>query len=325
MVSIGAHWIWTGVEREKLVFDFGNIWVDVFDTYMSMVIGSPCPCKHLILLLCGDPRNSSRRYHGGGTAKRGDYHDSMSDAAENLTVLLCAKVRNSSRRDRSGTAAGPQNVGIPTIPGGLKRASPSWSLQGLEGLQGGLRRASRGLQGASEGLQGGFKGAWGEGGFKRAWEGLQGGFKGAWEGLQGGLRRAWRAPSNLEKGFEGFKEPSSPSHLRPRPPSPPGEGPFKPPLKGTFEGGVSDRALPWDPAHVSLTLDTPWTSSSRIWGWGWWHRTRWQCQPSRTNGGHAEATQSPIERPRVDSRGAQDPNKRAGPSLPSWSNMPYPM
>ena len=47
---------------------------------MSMVIGSPCPCKHLMLLLCGDPRNSSRQ-------------------------------------DRSGTAAGPQNVGIPTIPG----------------------------------------------------------------------------------------------------------------------------------------------------------------------------------------------------------------
>ena len=68
-VSIGAHWIWTGVEREKLVFDFGNIWVDVFDTYMSMVIGSPCPCKHLMLLLCGDPRNSSRRYRGGGDSE----------------------------------------------------------------------------------------------------------------------------------------------------------------------------------------------------------------------------------------------------------------
>ena len=100
----GAHWIWTGVEREKLVFDFGNIWVDVFDTYMSMVIGSPCPCKHLMLLLCGDPRNSSRRYRGGGTAKRGDYHDSMSHTAVNLTVLSCAKVRNYYRRDRSGTA-----------------------------------------------------------------------------------------------------------------------------------------------------------------------------------------------------------------------------
>jgi hypothetical protein len=53
----------------------------------------------------------------GGTAKRGDYHDSMSHTAVNLTVLSCAKVRNYYRRDRSGTAAGPQNVGIPTIPG----------------------------------------------------------------------------------------------------------------------------------------------------------------------------------------------------------------
>ena len=34
-----------------------------------------------------------------------------------LLLLLCAKVRNYYRRDRSGTAAGPQNVGIPTIPG----------------------------------------------------------------------------------------------------------------------------------------------------------------------------------------------------------------
>ena len=67
---------------------------------MSMVIGSPCPCKHLMLLLCGEPRNSSRRYRGGGTAKRGDYHDSMSHMAINLTVLSCAKVRNYYRRDR---------------------------------------------------------------------------------------------------------------------------------------------------------------------------------------------------------------------------------
>ena len=43
--------------------------------------------------LCGDPRNSSRRYRGGGTAKRGDYHDSMSHTAVNLTVLSCAKVQ----------------------------------------------------------------------------------------------------------------------------------------------------------------------------------------------------------------------------------------
>ena len=34
-----------------------------------------------------------------------------------LLLLLCAKVRNYYRRDRSGTAAGTQNVGIPTIPG----------------------------------------------------------------------------------------------------------------------------------------------------------------------------------------------------------------
>ena len=40
----------------------------------------------------------------GGTAKRGDYHDSMSHTAINLTVLSCAKVRNYYRRDRGGTA-----------------------------------------------------------------------------------------------------------------------------------------------------------------------------------------------------------------------------
>ena len=40
----------------------------------------------------------------GGTAKLGDYHDSMSHTAINLTVLSCAKVRNYYRRDRSGTA-----------------------------------------------------------------------------------------------------------------------------------------------------------------------------------------------------------------------------
>ena len=89
-------------------FRFGNIWVDVFDTYMSMVIGSPCPCKHLMLLLCGDPRNSSRRYRGGGDSETWDYHDSMSHTAINLNLLSCAKVRNSYRRDRSGTAAGPR-------------------------------------------------------------------------------------------------------------------------------------------------------------------------------------------------------------------------
>ena len=116
MVSIGAHWIWTGVEREKLVFDFGNIWVDVFDTYMSMVIGSPCPCKHLMLLLCGDPRNSSRWYRGGGTAKRGDYHKVVWRGSK-LDSAFCVR---KYAIPLGGTAAGPpgpQNVGIPTIPG----------------------------------------------------------------------------------------------------------------------------------------------------------------------------------------------------------------
>ena len=41
--------------------------------------------------------------HGGNVSK--------------LLLLLRATVRNYYRRDRSGTAAGPQNVGIPTIPG----------------------------------------------------------------------------------------------------------------------------------------------------------------------------------------------------------------
>ena len=80
-ISIGAHWIWTGVEREKLVFRFWK--------YLSWCI------RHL-------------HVHGD---------DSMSHTARNLTVLSCAKVHNYYRRDRSGTAAGPQNVGIPTIPG----------------------------------------------------------------------------------------------------------------------------------------------------------------------------------------------------------------
>ena len=57
----------------------------------------------------------------GGTAAGGQRNvgitTKLSDVAVNLTVLLCAKVRNSPRRDGSGTAAGPQNMGIPTIPG----------------------------------------------------------------------------------------------------------------------------------------------------------------------------------------------------------------
>ena len=70
---------------------------------------------------------------------------------------------------------------------------------------------------------------------KGASRGLEGGLRRASRGLQGGLRRASRG---LEKGFKGggFK-PFSPSC-----PPPPGEGPFKPPLKGTFEGGGSDPA-----------------------------------------------------------------------------------
>ena len=73
---------------------------------------------------------------------------------------------------------------------------------------------------------------------KGASRGLEGGLRRASRGLQGGLRRASRG---LEKGFKGgFKGASSPSHLR----APPGKGPFKPPLKGTFEGGGSDPAPP---------------------------------------------------------------------------------
>ena len=59
---------------------------------------------------------------------------------------------------------------------------------------------------------------------KVASRGLEGGLRRASRGLQGGLRRASRG---LQGGFKGA---SSPSHLRARP----GEGPFKPPLKGTF-------------------------------------------------------------------------------------------
>ena len=47
-----------------------------------------------------DPRNSSRRYRGGGNSETWDYYDSMPHTAMNLTVLSCAKVRNYYRRDR---------------------------------------------------------------------------------------------------------------------------------------------------------------------------------------------------------------------------------
>ena len=71
---------------------------------------------------------------------------------------------------------------------------------------------------------------------KGASRGLEGGLRRVSRGLQGGLRRASRG---FEKGFKGA---SSPSHLRPRPF--PRKEPFKPPLKGTFEGGGSDPAPP---------------------------------------------------------------------------------
>ena len=62
--------------------------------------------------------------------------------------------------------------------------------------------------------------------------------KGASRGLQGGLRRASRG---LEKGFKGASRGLQ-ALLTFVPPPPPGKGPFKPPLKGTFEGGGSDPA-----------------------------------------------------------------------------------
>ena len=98
---------------------------------------------------------------------------------------------------------------------------------------------------------------------KGASRGLEGGLRRASRGLQGGLRRASRG---LEKGFKGA---SSPSHLR----APaPGKGPFKPPLKGTFEGGGSDPApLSGWPVEFCATVGvcctvhkrsiTPWVSN----------------------------------------------------------------
>ena len=75
---------------------------------------------------------------------------------------------------------------------------------------------------------------------------MKGGLRRASRGLQGGLRRASRG---LEKGFKrGFK-PFSPSC----PPLPWG-GPFKPPLKGTFEGGGSDPAPAAASADVKIYL-----------------------------------------------------------------------
>ena len=72
---------------------------------------------------------------------------------------------------------------------------------------------------------------------KGASRGLEGGLRRASRGLQGGLRRASRG---LEKGFKGASRGLQ--ALLTFVPPPPGEGPFKPPLKGTFEGGGSDPA-----------------------------------------------------------------------------------
>ena len=71
---------------------------------------------------------------------------------------------------------------------------------------------------------------------KGASRGLEGGLRRASRGLQGGLRRASRG---LEKGFKGASRGLQ-AILTFVPP--PGKGPFKPPLKGTFEGGGSDPA-----------------------------------------------------------------------------------
>ena len=125
--------------------------------------------------------------------------------------------------------------------------------KGLDGLPGVWMGASEGLEGGLRGLrpvQGGFKGAWEglEGGLRRASgarlkgasRGLEKGFKGAWRGLEKGLKGASRG---LEKGFKGAWEGLH-GGFKPFSPSCPlsGEGPFKPPLKGTFEGGGSDPA-----------------------------------------------------------------------------------
>ena len=75
---------------------------------------------------------------------------------------------------------------------------------------------------------------------KGASRGLEGGLRRASRGLQGGLRRASRG---LEKGFKGASRGLQ-ALLTFVPLPPPAEGPFKPPLKGTFEGGGSDPAPP---------------------------------------------------------------------------------
>ena len=81
---------------------------------------------------------------------------------------------------------------------GAWRASPLWSLQGLEG---GFKEAWEGLQG----LQGGFKAAWE--GLQGAWRGLEKGFNEAsrWRELQGAWRRLQKGFRGLRRVEEGFK------------------------------------------------------------------------------------------------------------------------
>ena len=155
-------------------------------------------------------------------------------------------VRAPKLSHRSSYIKEPFGKGLDGLPGGWTGASEGLEggLRGLRPVQGGWRRASRGLRRASGGLGGLL-----EGGFKGAWEGLQEGFKGAWEGLEGGFKGAWRglekgfkgASRGLEKGFKGASRGLQ-ALLTFVPPPPPGEGPFKPPLKGTFEGGGSEPA-----------------------------------------------------------------------------------
>ena len=120
------------------------------------------------------------------------------------------------RRLEGGLEGGASRGASSPSQGGLKEASPLWSLQGLEGgfkeawegLQGGFKGAWRGLgkgvKGASRGLEKGFKGA-SRGGLRRAWRGLEKGLNGAlrWRGLQGGLVGASRG---FEQGSKGAWE-----------------------------------------------------------------------------------------------------------------------
>ena len=95
---------------------------------------------------------------------------------------------------------------------------------------------------------------------KGASRGLEGGLRRASRGLQGGLRRASRG---LEKGFKGASRGLQ--ALLTFVPPPPGKGPFKPPLKGTFEGGGSDPAPPLrlGPQRVGLAFASDATSGCK--------------------------------------------------------------